>query len=325
MEPRVTVFTRRRVVALGMSTLALPSSLRAQAAWPSGPVTFVVGYAPGGSNDINARELAHLMSPILGQQIVVDNKGGANGSLGLRAVASARPDGYTLSYTSAQTVAVNPWVQKGMIDTLATLAPICQTTDYQYVLVVNPKVPANTAAELVALAKKDPEKLTYSSAGVGSGNHLSGALFAEAAGIQLTHVPYKGTGPALADVISGQITMNFSSLPPAVPQVKAGNLKALAVTGNRRLTSLPDVPTLKEQGFAVTPIDQIWYAMTTPKVPDERIAVLSDAFDKAFKDPMLWEQMEKVGEFLRLLSRPQIEQMVAKQAIEIEKYKDVLG
>ena len=138
----------------------------------------------------------------------------------MRAVAAARPDGYTLSYTSAQTIVVNPWVQKGMIDTLTTLASICQTTDYQYVLVVNPKVPANTAAELVALAKRDPEKLTYSSAGVGSGNHLSGALFAEAAGIAVTHVPYKGTGPALADVLSGIITMNFSSLPPAVPQVR---------------------------------------------------------------------------------------------------------
>src|SRR5260221_720139 len=128
-EPRVAVFTRRRVIALGATAVALPSSLRAQAAWPSAPVTFVVGYAPGGSNDINARELAQLMGPIVGQQIVVDNKGGANGSLGLRAVAGARPDGHTLSYTSAQTIVVNPWVQKGMIDTLTTLAPICQTTD----------------------------------------------------------------------------------------------------------------------------------------------------------------------------------------------------
>ena len=258
----MTVFTRRRVIALGVSTIAFPSSLRAQAVWPTGPVTFVVGYAPGGSNDINARELAHLMSPILRQQIIVDNKGGANGSLGLRAVASAKPDGYTLSYTSAQTVVVNPWVQKGMIDTLVTLAPICQTTDYQYVLAVNPKVPANSAAELVALAKQNPEKLTYSSAGVGSGNHLSGALFAEAAGIALTHVPNKGTGPALTDVISGVITMNFSSLPPAVPQIKVGNLKALAVTGNRRLTSLPDVPTLKEQG--IDAVINGWHGLFAP-------------------------------------------------------------
>ena len=274
MEPRVTAFTRRRAIAFGMSSAALPSSLRAQAAWPTGPVTFVVGYAPGGSNDINARELAHLMSPILGQQIVVDNKGGANGSLGLRAVASAKPDGYTLSYTSAQTVVVNPWVQKGMIDTLATLAPICQTTDYQYVLVVNPKVPANTAAELVVLAKKDPEKLTYSSAGVGSGNHLSGALFAEAAGIQLTHVPYRGTGPALADVISGQITMNFSSLPPAVSQIKAGNLRALAVTTPQRNPSMPNLPTIGETlpGYEAIAWQGLFAPAGTPRPIVDRLA-----------------------------------------------------
>ena len=275
------VFTRRGMIALGTSAIAMPAALRAQAGWPGGPVTFVVGYAPGGSNDINARELAQLMGPLVGQQIVVDNKGGANGSLGLRAVAAAKPDGYTLSYTSAQTIVVNPWVQKGMIDTLTTLAPICQTTDYQYVLVVNPKVPANTAAELVALAKRNPDKLTYSSAGVGSGNHLSGALFAEAAGITVTHVPYKGTGPALADVMSGIITMNFSSLPPAVPQVKVGNLKALAVTGMRRLSSLPDVPTLKEQG--IDAVINGWHGLFAPAgTPD----VLLDTIGAKAKQAM---------------------------------------
>ncbi len=196
----MTAFTRRRAVALGLGAAALPPSLRAQPAWPTGPVTFVVGYAPGGSNDINARELAALMSPILGQQVIVDNKAGANGSLGLRNVAAARPDGYTLSYTSAQTIVVNPWVQKGMIDTLTTLLPICQTTDDRYVLVANPKVLASTAAELVALARREPRKLTYSSAGIGSGNHLAAALFTEAAGVDVTHVPYRGTGPALPDV-----------------------------------------------------------------------------------------------------------------------------
>src|SRR4029077_5624789 len=142
--------------------------------------------------------------------------------IGVRAVANAKPDGQTLFYAVGTNVVINPWVQKGMIDTLATLAPICQTTSYQYVLAINPKVAANTAAELVALAQKDPEKLTFSFFRVGGNNHLAGALFAEAAGVQLTHVPYKGTGPALADVISGQITMNFSSLPPAPARANRG-------------------------------------------------------------------------------------------------------
>ena len=290
----MSILTRRRAVGLGAATLVLPSSLRAQAAWPGGPVTFVVGYAPGGSNDINARELAQLMSPLAGQQFVVDNKGGANGSVGLRAVAGARPDGYTLSYTSAQTIAVNPWVQKGMIDTLTTLAPICQTTDYQYVMVVNPKVPVANAAELVALARKNPGTLTYSSAGIGSGNHLSGALFAEAAGIDITHVPYKGTGPALADTISGVVTMNFSSLPPAVPQVKAGNLRALAVTGTHRLTSLPDVPTLKEQGIDAT--INGWHGLFAPaRTPDALLDTIARLATQAMKDPKWADVLAKDG------------------------------
>lgn len=280
--------TRRSTVALGSTALLLPSLARAQAAWPSGPVTFVVGYAAGGGADINARELANIESPMIGQQIVVDNKGGAAGSVGARIVASAKPDGQTLFYAVGTNVIINPWVQKGMIDTLATLAPICQTTDYQYVLAVNPKVPANTAAELVALAKKDPDKLTFSSSGVGGNNHLAGALFAEAAGIKITHVPYKGTGPALADVISGVITMNFSSLPPAVGQVKAGNLRALAVTGNKRIKSLPDVPTLKEQGIDV--VVNGWHGLFAPaKTPDAVLDKIAADTKAAMKDPR-WEQ-----------------------------------
>ncbi|MBI2740158.1 MAG: tripartite tricarboxylate transporter substrate binding protein [Rhodospirillales bacterium] len=280
--------TRRSTVALGSTALLLPGLARAQAAWPNGPVTFVVGYAAGGGADINARELANIESPMIGQQIVVDNKGGAAGSVGARVVAAAKPDGQTLFYAVGTNVIINPWVQKGMIDTLATLAPICQTTDYQYVLAVNPKVPANTAAELVALAKKEPDKLTFSSSGVGGNNHLAGALFAEAAGIKITHVPYKGTGPALADVISGVITMNFSSLPPAVGQVKAGNLRALAVTGDRRIKSLPDVPTLKEQGIDV--VVNGWHGLFGPaKTPDAILDKIAADTKAAMKDPR-WEQ-----------------------------------
>ena len=283
----MTVFTRRRVIALGATAAALPSSLRAQATWPTSPVTFVVGYAPGGSTDINGRELAAVMSPILGQQIVVDNKGGANGSIAARAVANARPDGYMLFYAPSQTIVVNPHIQKGSIDTITALAPVCQTTAYQYVLAVNPKVPANTVAELVALARKDPDKLTYSSAGVGAGTHLAGALFVAATGIRVTHVPYKGTGPALADVISGQITMEFSTLPSAVPQIKVGNLKALAVTGSQHLTSLPDVPTLKELGIDVAATG--WHGLFAPaRTADAILDKVEKDAKRAMKDPK-WE------------------------------------
>ena len=280
--------SRRHALALGGSSLLLPSAARAQATWPAGPVTFVVGYAAGGSTDINARELAHVMTPVIGQQIIIDNKGGAAGSIGLRAVANAKPDGQTIFVAVGTNVIINPHVQKGMIDTLASLAPICQITDYQYVLVVGNSVPVKNAAELVALAKKDPDKLTYSSSGVGGNNHLAGALFAEAAGVKLTHVPYKGTGPAVADVISGQITMNFSSLPPAVSQVKGGNLKALAVTGNKRIKSLPDVPTLKEQGIDV--VVTSWQGLFAPaKTPPDILDRIDKAAKEAMKNPK-WEE-----------------------------------
>jgi tripartite-type tricarboxylate transporter receptor subunit TctC len=289
----MTSLNRRQALALGSTALLLPSAVRAQA-WPAGPVTFVVGYSAGGSTDINARELAQVMTPVIGQQIIIDNKGGAAGSIGLRAVANAKPDGQTLFVAVGTNVIINPHVQKGMIDTIAALAPICQVTDYQYVLVVGNTVPAKNATELVALAKKDPEKLTYSSSGVGGNNHLAGALFAKAAGIKMTHVPYKGTGPAVADVISGQITMNFSSLPPAVSQIKGGNLRALAVTGNKRVKSLPDVPTLKEQGIDV--VVTSWQGLFAPaKTPADILDKIEKATKEAMKNPKWDEALARDG------------------------------
>lgn len=290
----MTTITRRHALALGTSSLLLPSAVRAQAAWPTQPVSFVVGYAAGGGADIVARELAHLMTPLLGQQVIVENKGGAAGAIGARFVSNAKPDGYTIFYAVGTNVVTNPHVLKASIDTLKGLVPIIQTTDYQYVLAVNPSVPANNAKELVALAKKEPGKLTFSSSGVGGNNHLAGALFAEATGIDITHAPYKGTGPALLDVISGIITMNFSSLPPAVSQIKAGKLKALAVTGDKRVSSLPDVPTLKEQGIdlAVTG----WHGLfAPPKTPDAILDRLHKETTAAMKDPKYTGALAKDG------------------------------
>src|ERR1700750_1154184 len=288
----MTALTRRHAPALGSGALLLPSVARA-ADWPTGPVTFVVGYAAGGSTDINARELGQVMTPVIGQQIIIDNKGGAAGSIGLRAVAAAKPDGQTLFVAVGTNVIINPHVQKGMIDTIAALAPVCQSTGLQYVLVGN-AVRAKNAAELVALAKKDPEKLTYSSSGVGGNNHLAGALFAEAAGIKMTHVPYKGTGPAVADVISGQITANFSSLPPAVSQIKGGNLKALAVTGNKRVKSLPDVPTLKEQGIDV--VVTSWQGLFAPaKTPADVLDKIEKTAKEGMKNPKWKEALDRDG------------------------------
>ena len=290
----MTIITRRTAIALGSTALVLPSSLQAQAAWPTQPVSFVVGYAAGGGADIVARELGHLLTPLLGQQVIVENKGGAAGAIGARFVSNAKPDGYTIFYAVGTNVVTNPHVLKSSIDTLKGLVPIIQTTDYQYVLAVNPGVPANNVKELIALAKKEPGKLTYSSSGVGGNNHLAGALFAEAAGIDLTHAPYKGTGPALLDVISGIITMNFSSLPPAVGQIKAGKLKALAVTGEKRVSSLPDVPTLKEQGVDVAVTG--WHGLfAPPKTPDAILDRIHKETVVAMRDPKYTGALAKDG------------------------------
>jgi len=286
--------TRRHALALGSTALVLPSALQAQAAWPTQPVSFVVGYAAGGGADIVARELAHLLTPLFGQQVIVENKGGAAGAIGARFVSNAKPDGYTIFYAVGTNVVTNPHVLKSSIDTLKGLVPIIQTTDYQYVLAVNPSVPVNNVKELIALAKKEPGKLTYSSSGVGGNNHLAGALFAEAAGIDITHAPYKGTGPALLDVISGIITMNFSSLPPAVSQIKAGKLKALAVTGDKRVSSLPDVPTLKEQGVDVAVTG--WHGLfAPPKTPDAILDRIHKETVAAMKDPKFTGALAKDG------------------------------
>lgn len=280
--------------ALAGGALLVPSALRAQAAWPGQPISFVVGYAAGGGADIVARELAHLLTPLLGQNVIVENKGGAAGAIGARFVSNAKPDGYTIFYAVGTNVVTNPHVLKTSIDTLAGLVPIIQTTDYQYVLAVNPNVPVNNVKELIALAKKDPGKLTFSSSGVGGNNHLAGALFAEAAGVDLIHVPYKGTGPALMDVISNVITMNFSSLPPAVSQIKAGKLRALAVTGDKRVSSLPDVPTLKEQGINVAVTG--WHGIFAPPgTPDAILDRVHKDVTAAMKDPKFTGALAKDG------------------------------
>jgi len=294
VEDIMNRLTRRHALALGSTALVLPSTLRAQATWPTQPVSFVVGYAAGGGADIVARELAMLLTPLLGQTVIVENKGGAAGAIGARFVSNAKPDGSTFFYAVGTNVVTNPHVLKSSIDTLAGLVPIIQTTDYQYVLAVNPNVPVNNVKELIALAKKEPGKLTYSSSGVGGNNHLAGALFADAAGIDLTHAPYKGTGPALMDVISGVITMNFSSLPPAVSQIKAGRLKALAVTGNKRVSALPDVPTLKEQGVDVAVTG--WHGLfAPPKTPDAILDRLYKETVAAMKDPKYTGALAKDG------------------------------
>jgi tripartite-type tricarboxylate transporter receptor subunit TctC len=313
--------TTRRGFVTGSTVLAaavaanLPRGAAAQAKWPTQPVSLVVPYAAGGGTDIVARELAQILSARLGQPLVVDNKGGAAGAIGTQFVAHARPDGYTILNAVGTNIVLNPHVLKNFtISTINDLVPVVQTTDYQYVLAIHPDVPARTAKELAELAKKQPGKLTFSSSGVGGNNHLAGALFAHTAGIELTHVPYKGTGPALLDVINDTITMNFSSLPPAVAQIKAGRLRALAVTGDRRVKALPDVPTLEEAGFPGLVVKG-WHGLFLPaRTPAEILDRLETETKAALQDKRMEAALAKDGlELPPTRTRAQFTEAVRKE------------
>ncbi len=244
--------SRRHIMSAlaGSAALAaLPSRVFAQQPLPP-LVKLVVGYSAGGPVDGAARLLAPALSQELGTQVIVDNRPGASGSLGGDAVAKAAPDGATLFFGASPTITINPNVQRHMaFDPMKDLAPIAPLVDYTNVLVVNNEVPVRSVAELLAYAKARPGKVFYGSAGVGASNHLSGALLEKMAGVQLTHVPYKGSAPALADVMAGNVTMMFDIIATSRPFIQTGKVRALAVTSRQRNRMLPDVPTMVESGL----------------------------------------------------------------------------
>jgi len=244
---------RREFIALLGGGALWPFSARAQSpvsGYPTHPITLIVPYAPGGGNDVVARAITEPMGKVLGQPIVIENRGGAGGSVSTRAVAKAAPDGYTLGLGGTGTLAIDPTLYPNVgYDPRKDFAPVGLIATSPLIVVVNESVPAHNVQELIALAKAQPGKLNYASAGTGSGIHLGTVLFAETAGIDLTHIPYKGSGPALTDLLGGHVQVYFSSLPPAVGLVKEGKLRALGVTSLKRSASFPDVSTVAEQGL----------------------------------------------------------------------------
>jgi tripartite-type tricarboxylate transporter receptor subunit TctC len=222
--------------------------------YPTKPITLVVPYAAGGGNDVLARLVAEPMAKQLGQQIVIDNRGGAGGSIGTRQVARAAADGYTLVIGGTGSLAVNPTLYDNVgYDPRKDFTPVGMIAAGALVILVHPSVKAHTVKDIIALAKEEPGKVNYASAGIGSGIHLGAELFAHMAGIKLTHVPYKGTGPALNDLLGGHVMMYFSSIPPAARLVKDGKVRAIAVTGTKRSKLFPDVPTVAETVPATRP------------------------------------------------------------------------
>jgi tripartite-type tricarboxylate transporter receptor subunit TctC len=217
--------------------------------YPTKPITIIVPFAAGGGNDIMARLLAQNMGRALGQQFVIDNRGGAAGTLGARAVAKATPDGYTLMVGHSGVFGVAPSLYANAgYDPRKDFAPIGLIASFQQILVVHPSLPVRSVKDLVALARKEPGKITYATAGIGSGSHISTELFNAMADIKLTHIPYRGSGPAQTDLIAGHVPMAITTVPPAIAQIRSGLLRAIAVTGDTRLAILPDVPTVAESG-----------------------------------------------------------------------------
>src|SRR5882672_4965732 len=274
---------------------ALPQLALAQD-WPNKPIRLLVGFAPGGGTDIVARALAPKMSEVLGQQIVVDNRPGAAGTIAADLTAKSPADGYTLLMGHSNSNAIAPFVfSKLPYDAATDFTAITYIGYVPNVLVVHPSVPAKSVAELIALAKAKPGEYTYASSGVGSTQHLAGALFAKLTDTQLNHIPYKGSGQAVVDLIAGQVNMNFDTMPPVLPHIKEGKLRALAISTPQRLAQLPDVPTFSEvgiRGFDVTN----WYSVMGPKaLPREIVAKINDAVKKAMADPTIRPKLEAQG------------------------------
>ena len=244
----------KRILCTGLTValtqlLFMHAPVAAQGAYPNKSVKLIVPFPPGGGNDVIGRVIAQKLSDRWGQTVVVDNRAGANGIVGLQALTQSAPDGYTLAVGAAGPLAVNPSLYARLpYDPIKDFAPITNMVNYPLLLVTHPSVPVKNVRELVALAKAKPDQLSYASPGSGNSGHLAGELFNSMAGVQTVHIPYKGQGPALTDLLSGQVSMLYSSIPSVIQQVKSGQLRALAVGSAKRLPSLPDIPTLAESG-----------------------------------------------------------------------------
>lgn len=290
----LSLLKRRTALALALmatSAFSLGGEAKAQE-FPDRPVTLVVPFAAGGSTDVVARIIGQKMSDDLGQQVIVENVAGAGGNLGAGRVARAEPDGYTILMATVATHALNPLILKTKpYDPEKDFAPVSLLVLVPNVLVVNPQLPAKNVAELLALLKAAPDQYSYASSGNGTPLHLSGELFKNMAGVSMQHVPYKGSGPALNDVIGNQVPIMFDNLPSSSGHIKSGTLRALAVTTKERAPSFPDVPTIAETipGYET----YTWNALFAPAgTPKEVIDRLNASARKALADPAVAEKMK---------------------------------
>lgn len=281
-------------IALLLAALFCAFQAAAQS-WPSKPVRIVVPLSGGGFADVPARMLAPRLSSQLGRQFYVENRPGAGGTIGSDNAAKAEPDGHTLLFTATPHV-ISPWLYKNMpYDALKDFAPVARVASGPYALVVNPELKVGSVAELIAAAKAKPGEIYYASSGNGSAQHLVTALFASLAGIQLNHVPYKGSGPATQDLISGQVKVSFAGIPNVITHVRSGRLRILAVTTAARWPELPDTPTVSEAGVAGYEA-ALWVALLAPAAtPAEIVQRLYAEIGNALKDAEMQQSLRAAG------------------------------
>jgi tripartite-type tricarboxylate transporter receptor subunit TctC len=261
--------------------------------WPAKPVTLIIPFPPGGSTDIIGRIAADGLQKALGQPFVVDNRGGAGGAIGAKAIADASPDGYTLGIATISTHVVNPIVHPDLrYDPLGDFTFVSQIAAVPNVVSVHPSVPAKNMAEFIAYAKKNPGKLNFGTPGVGSLGHLIGETFKYSAKVDMTHVPYRGAGPALNDALGGQVQVLFDNLPSSLPHIQSGKLRALAVASEKRVPALPDVPTFGELGMPLVN-DPSWFGLIAPaRLPAELTKTIHAALVQALKQPEVVKRLE---------------------------------
>jgi len=281
-------------LALSIFFLTIAFNAWAQS-WPSRPIRMVVPLSPGGFADVPGRILAARLSSSLGYNVFVENRPGAGGTIGADFVAKSAPDGYTLLFTGTPHV-ISAWIYKKLpYDALKDFEPVALVASGPYVLVVNPQLPVHSIRELIAAAKAQPGKIDYASSGNGSAQHLVSALFASMAGVELNHVPYKGSGPAMQDLLGGQVKVSFAGIPNVLPHVKAGRLRALAVSTPQRSPDLPDVPTAAEAGvpgYQAT----LWLNLAAPAgTPGEIVQRLYAETAKALQDAELQQSFRAAG------------------------------
>ncbi|MCA0441752.1 MAG: tripartite tricarboxylate transporter substrate binding protein [Proteobacteria bacterium] len=286
--------TRKQFTTLALAAAAM-SGAWAQGAYPNKTVTFVVPAAAGGTTDISGRMAAQALAPVLGQAVVVDNKGGGNGAIAANIVKRAEADGYTLLMQYSGFHVISPHLAKVPQWEQKDFQPIANIISAPQIIVVRESLPVKTLAELIAYAKANPGKLNYASSGNGSLQHVTGAMLEQQGGIKMVHVPYKGTGPALQDLLGGQVDLTFGTAPPFMPHIASGKLRVLAVTGKERLPSLPDAPTTAEAGYPGVNATS-WFALFAPAaVPRPVIDRLAADLKKVVEDPAFRKKAEEQG------------------------------